>query len=272
MNKQRVTVLGATGSIGQSTLDVISRHPDRFEVYALSSYSRMDRLLEQILAFKPAFAVVATEHQAESLRLALAQQASATQVLVGPEGLVTVATAPCVSQVMAAIVGAAGLLPTLAAAQAGKRVLLANKESLVSAGRLFMDAVSEHGAELLPIDSEHNAIFQCLPASWQAVQQGELARSGVSKILLTGSGGPFRETPIAELASKTPAEAIAHPNWSMGPKISVDSATMMNKGLEFIEACWLFGVKPEQIEVVLHPQSVVHSMVQYQDGSTSRRP
>ena len=267
MNKQIVTVLGATGSIGQSTLDVISCHPERFQVYALTAHSRVDTLFEQALTFQPEFVVVANEAQAEALQVRLAEENISTQVLFGPKGLIQVASAQPVTQVMAAIVGAAGLMPTLAAAQAGKRVLLANKESLVSAGRLFMEAVRENGAELLPIDSEHNAIFQCLPAAWQQAQRGELASSGVSKILLTGSGGPFRDTPVAELPNKTPAQAVAHPNWSMGQKISVDSATMMNKGLEFIEACWLFGVTPEHIEVVIHPQSVIHSMVQYADGS-----
>lgn len=267
MTKQLVTVLGATGSIGQSTLDVIARHPERFEVFALTTNTRVELVLEQALKFAPEYVVVANSEQAQKLQSELSQQQSTTQVLAGAEGLVQVASAEPVTQVMAAIVGAAGLMPTLAAAQAGKRVLLANKESLVSAGRLFMDAVRKHGAELLPIDSEHNAIFQCLPASWQGKQQGELTQSGVSKILLTGSGGPFRDTPVAELADKTPAQAVAHPNWSMGQKISVDSATMMNKGLEFIEACWLFELKPEQIEVVVHPQSVIHSMVQYADGS-----
>ncbi|WP_087506405.1 1-deoxy-D-xylulose-5-phosphate reductoisomerase [Neiella marina] len=264
---QQVTILGATGSIGVSTLDVIQRHPDRFSVFALSSHSRVEKLYHQILTFEPKYAVVATPQQAQKLQAQVASQGCQTQILAGPEGLVAVASASEVDQVMAAIVGAAGLLPTLAAAQAGKRVLLANKESLVSAGKLFMDAVRDNGAELLPIDSEHNAIFQCLPAQWQAKQRGPLFSKGVSKILLTGSGGPFRETPIAELANKTPAQAVAHPNWSMGQKISVDSATMMNKGLEFIEACRLFDAKPEQIEVVIHPQSVIHSMVQYSDGS-----
>nr|WP_224745888.1 1-deoxy-D-xylulose-5-phosphate reductoisomerase [Neiella litorisoli] len=264
---QQVTILGATGSIGVSTLDVVQRHPERFSVFALSSHSRVEKLYHQILAFRPRYAVVATAEQAQQLQQQLKAAQCDTEVLSGPEGLVAVSSAAEVDQVMAAIVGAAGLLPTLAAAQAGKRVLLANKESLVSAGKLFMDAVRDHGAELLPIDSEHNAIFQCLPAQWQAQQQGKLFERGVSKILLTGSGGPFRETPIAELAGKTPAQAVAHPNWSMGQKISVDSATMMNKGLEFIEACRLFDARPDQIEVVIHPQSVIHSMVQYSDGS-----
>lgn len=267
MNKEIVTVLGATGSIGQSTLDVISRHPERFEVYALTTNRRVELLLEQIQTFSPRYVVVANVEQQDWLNQQLASLTIATQVLVGPAGLVEVAKAPTVTQVMAAIVGAAGLLPSLAAAQSGKRVLLANKESLVTAGQLFMDAVRENGAELLPIDSEHNAIFQCLPSTWQQKQRGDLTSAGISKILLTGSGGPFRDTPVSELADKSPAQAIAHPNWSMGQKISVDSATMMNKGLEFIEACWLFGVAPEQVEVVIHPQSVIHSMVQYRDGS-----
>ncbi|MBW8190889.1 1-deoxy-D-xylulose-5-phosphate reductoisomerase [Neiella marina] len=267
MALQQLTVLGATGSIGVSTLDVVRRHPEHFQVYALSSHSRVAELRQLVLEFRPQVAVVATAEQATWLQRELAELAPATQIAHGADALVDIASAPEVDQVMAAIVGAAGLLPTLAAAKTGKRVLLANKESLVSAGQLFMDAVREHGAELLPIDSEHNAIFQCLPAQWQQRQRGDLSASGISKILLTGSGGPFRETPIAELTDKTPAQAVAHPNWSMGQKISVDSATMMNKGLEFIEACWLFDAKPEQIEVVLHPQSVIHSMVQYTDGS-----
>ncbi|MCM2679130.1 1-deoxy-D-xylulose-5-phosphate reductoisomerase [Echinimonas agarilytica] len=267
MTQEWITVLGATGSIGVSTLDVVARHAERFSIYALTAHSRVDELFEQVVAFSPLFAVVSNQDQANRLQAKLDGVLSTTQVLVGETGLVQVASAPQVTQVMAAIVGSAGLLPTLAAAKSGKRVLLANKESLVSAGRLFLEAIRENSAQLLPIDSEHNAIFQCLPAQWQAQQSGDLKQAGVSKIILTGSGGPFRETPINELSDKTPAQAVAHPNWSMGQKISVDSATMMNKGLEFIEACWLFDVEPDKVEVVIHPQSYIHSMVQYSDGS-----
>ena len=255
-----ITVLGATGSIGVNTLDIVSRHPDRFQVFALTCHSRIDLLAQQCRQHTPRYAVVSSE----SLARELAQQIDdlTTEVLAGPQALAQVAAEPEVDMVMAAIVGAAGLLPTLAAAASGKRVLLANKESLVMAGRLFMQAVHDGGAELLPIDSEHNAIFQCLPADYAGFEP-----SGVRKILLTGSGGPFRTTPAAALAKVTPDQACAHPNWSMGRKISVDSATMMNKGLELIEACWLFDVSPDQIDVVVHPQSVVHSMVEYSDGS-----
>lgn len=262
MNKQSVTVLGATGSIGVSTLDVIARQPDRFSVFALTANSQTDLLAEQCLAHAPRFAVMRNEQAAEALAERLRSLGSDTEVLAGERGLVEVSAHRDVDAVMAAIVGAAGLLPTLAAVQAGKKVLLANKESLVMAGSLFMEAVRENGATLLPIDSEHNAIFQCLPRNFQG-----LAQSGVKRILLTGSGGPFRTTPLSALGNVTPAQACDHPNWSMGPKISVDSATMMNKGLEFIEACWLFAARPAQVEVIVHPQSVVHSMVEYVDGS-----
>ncbi|MCW8194285.1 1-deoxy-D-xylulose-5-phosphate reductoisomerase [Proteobacteria bacterium 005FR1] len=262
MNKQSVTVLGATGSIGVSTLDVISRHPERFSVFALTANSQVDLLTSQCLDLAPRFAVLRDTAAAEQLAVRLREAGSDTQVLAGEAGLVEVAGHPEVDAVMAAIVGAAGLAPTLAAVRAGKKVLLANKESLVMAGALFMDAVQASGATLLPIDSEHNAIFQCLPAGYR-----DLESAGVRRILLTGSGGPFRTTPISALQGVTPAQACAHPNWSMGPKISVDSATMMNKGLEFIEACWLFAARPDQVEVVVHPQSVVHSMVEYADGS-----
>jgi 1-deoxy-D-xylulose-5-phosphate reductoisomerase len=259
--RQRLTILGATGSIGVSTLDVVARHPGRFEVVALTGHRRVDVLAEQCRRFKPRYAVVGAAADAAGLAAALGD--CGTEVLSGPEALVRVAALPEVDAVMAAIVGAAGLPPTLAAAQAGKRVLLANKEALVMAGSVFMNAVKQAGATLLPIDSEHNAVFQSLPAGFA----GDYDRHGVSRILLTASGGPFRRTPLAELANVTPEQAVAHPNWSMGRKISVDSATMMNKGLEVIEARWLFDATPDQIEVVIHPQSVIHSLVQYVDGS-----
>jgi 1-deoxy-D-xylulose-5-phosphate reductoisomerase len=258
-----ITVLGSTGSIGVSTLDVIRRHPDRYRLIAISANSDVERMHVQCMEWRPRFAVMSDPAAAERLRTALQQAAPDVEILSGAEGLIRVAALDEVQYVMAAIVGAAGLLPTLAAARAGKRVLLANKEALVMSGRLFMDAVREHGAELLPIDSEHNAIFQCMPPGFQA----GLEHSGVRHILLTASGGPFRSTPLAELEQVTPDQACAHPNWVMGRKISVDSATMMNKGLEVIEACWLFNARPDQIEVVIHPQSVIHSLVQYADGS-----
>lgn len=260
---QRITVLGATGSIGLSTLDVIARHPDRYQVFALSGYSRLQELLALCLRHCPAFAVVPTAEAAQQLREQLAAAGSRTEVLEGEAGLCQVAASPEVDAVMAAIVGAAGLRPTLAAVEAGKKVLLANKEALVMSGALFMQAVQRSGAVLLPIDSEHNAIFQCLPGDYAR----GLAQVGVRRILLTASGGPFRETPLAELAKVSPEQACAHPNWSMGRKISVDSASMMNKGLELIEACWLFDARPAQVEVVVHPQSVIHSLVDYVDGS-----
>ncbi|VVP74927.1 1-deoxy-D-xylulose 5-phosphate reductoisomerase [Pseudomonas fluorescens] len=260
---QRITVLGATGSIGLSTLDVIARHPGQYQVFALSGYSRLDELLQLCLLHRPAFAVVPTAQGAAQLREGLRSAGSATEVLEGEAGLCQVAAAPEVDAVMAAIVGAAGLRPTLAAVEAGKKVLLANKEALVMSGALFMDAVRRSGAILLPIDSEHNAIFQCLPGDYAR----GLAEVGVRRILLTASGGPFRETPQSELAHVTPEQACAHPNWSMGRKISVDSASMMNKGLELIEACWLFDAVPAKVEVVVHPQSVIHSLVDYIDGS-----
>ncbi|SPO68277.1 1-deoxy-D-xylulose 5-phosphate reductoisomerase [Pseudomonas sp. JV241A] len=260
---QRITVLGATGSIGLSTLDVIARHPDRYQVFALSGYSRLQELLALCVRHTPVFAVVPTAESAQQLREGLAAAGLATEVLVGEEGLCQVAAAAEVDAVMAAIVGAAGLCPTLAAVEAGKKVLLANKEALVMSGALFMQAVRRSGAVLLPIDSEHNAIFQCLPGDYSR----GLAQVGVRRILLTASGGPFRETPMAELVDVSPEQACAHPNWSMGRKISVDSASMMNKGLELIEACWLFDARPSQVEVVVHPQSVIHSLVDYVDGS-----
>ncbi|MGS2724045.1 1-deoxy-D-xylulose-5-phosphate reductoisomerase [Porticoccus sp. GXU_MW_L64] len=260
MARKSLTVLGATGSIGVSTLDVVARHPDRYSVFALTCHSQIELLAQQCRQFVPRYAVVSDKSHAAPLQQLIADLP--TEVLAGPQALCEVAADRDVDMVMAAIVGAAGLLSTLAAAESGKRVLLANKESLVMAGSLFMQAVQRGGAELLPIDSEHNAIFQCLPEGYNHFE-----RAGVRKILLTGSGGPFRTTPLTQLSAVTPDQACAHPNWSMGRKISVDSATMMNKGLELIEACWLFAVSPDLVEVVVHPQSVVHSMVEYVDGS-----
>jgi len=260
-----VTVLGSTGSIGVSTLDVLARHESRYRPVALTANRDVERLLEQCRRHRPEFAVMVDANAAEQLRKRLAESAIETEVLAGIEGLERVATLPQTDCVMAAIVGAAGLLPTLAAARAGKRILLANKESLVMSGRLFMDEVRRNNAVLLPIDSEHNALFQCMPA---AVTVGKrLQDVGVRRILLTASGGPFRQSSLSELKSVTPAQACAHPNWVMGRKISVDSATMMNKGLEVIEASWLFDMPLDAVQVVLHPQSVVHSMVEYIDGS-----
>lgn len=259
---QWLTVLGSTGSIGCSTLDVVRRHPDRYRVFALTAATRADDMAAQVREFAPRFAVMTDPEAARRLQ-ALLPCGCETQVLSGARALTDVASAPEVDQVMAAIVGAAGLLPTLEAARAGKRVLLANKESLVMAGPLFMEAVREGGAELLPIDSEHNAIFQSMPHDYR----GNLQEKGIRKILLTASGGPFRGRSAGELADVTPAQAVAHPNWSMGQKISVDSATLMNKGLELIEACFLFNCQADDIQVVVHPQSVIHSMVQYCDGS-----
>lgn len=258
-----LTLLGATGSIGISTLNVVSRHRDKYEIVALTANRNIELLVEQCKTWQPKYAVLADHDLAESLRTTLTSKGIDTEVLSGTEGLQYVAALPEAHYVMAAIVGAAGLLPTLAAAKAGKRVLLANKESLVMSGKLFMDTIRESGAELLPIDSEHNAIFQSMPVNFI----DGLIETGVEKILLTASGGPFRLTPIDELGSVTPEQACAHPNWDMGRKISVDSATMMNKGLEVIEACWLFETGPEKIQVVLHPQSIIHSLVQYVDGS-----
>ncbi|WP_416422846.1 1-deoxy-D-xylulose-5-phosphate reductoisomerase [Pseudomonas sp. App30] len=264
MNKpQMITVLGATGSIGLSTLDVVARHPDLYQVFALTGHSRLQELLALCVKHQPQVAVVADEAGARQLEAGLRAAGLATQVLIGEQGLCQVAADPRVDAVMAAIVGAAGLRPTLAAVEAGKKVLLANKEALVMSGALFMQAVRRSGAVLLPIDSEHNAIFQCLPGDFSR----GLGNVGVRRILLTASGGPFRETPLADLEHVTPEQACAHPNWSMGRKISVDSASMMNKGLELIEACWLFDARPEQVEVVVHRQSVIHSMVDYVDGS-----
>ncbi|MFC7460723.1 1-deoxy-D-xylulose-5-phosphate reductoisomerase [Hydrogenophaga defluvii] len=259
--KQRLAILGSTGSIGTSTLDVVARHPERFEVFALTAASRVDELLQQCLRFAPRFAVMVDAARAADLAQRLSSHGSATRVLSTPSDLEWVAAHEDVDAVMAAIVGAAGLAPCIAAARAGKRLLLANKEALVVGGEMFMTAVREGGARLLPIDSEHSAVFQSLPddpATWA---------QRIDRIILTASGGPFRTRDPATLHSVTPEEAVAHPNWVMGRKISVDSATMMNKALEVIEARYLFNVAPEQIEVVIHPQSVVHSMVQYRDAS-----
>ena len=261
MSKQRVAVLGSTGSVGANTLDVVARHPDRFEVFALSAGSQVDLLLQQCARFRPQFAVMAQEDAARALVEKLQAEHLPTQVLSGPGALERIASHESVDAVMAAIVGAAGLASCLAAARAGKKLLLANKEALVVGGDLFMSAVREGGATLIPIDSEHSAIFQSLPEdprTWDA---------RVEKIILTASGGPFRTREPATLRHVTPDEACAHPNWVMGRKISVDSATMMNKALEVIEARFLFGLAPERLEVVIHPQSVIHSMVQYRDTS-----
>ena len=264
MTIKTLAILGSTGSIGVNTLDVVRAHPERFKIVALTAGKQVDRLAQQCIEFKPAIAVVADATGAAHLEKLLRGQKVNTQVLYGPQALVTAVTDSGCDMVMAAIVGAAGLVPALAAAKAGKRVLLANKEALVMSGNLFMQAMKEGGGELLPIDSEHNAIFQCLPAQFSKTPDPRL---GVDELWLTASGGPFRNTPLEQLASITPEQACAHPNWVMGKKISVDSATMMNKGLEVIEAFWLFGLPLEKIKVLIHPQSVVHSMVRYRDGS-----
>ncbi len=258
-----VTLLGSTGSIGMNTLDVLARHPDRFRVVALTANTQVERLFEQCRRFRPEFAAMQDAAAAAELEERLRRERLPVSVLSGIEGLNTVAALPSVHTVMAAIVGAAGLLPALTATRAGKRVLIANKEPLVMSGHLFIEAARHSGAELLPVDSEHNAIFQCMPADFRA---GD-TRSEVRRIFLTGSGGPFRDWPAANLDDATPEQACAHPKWVMGRKISVDSATLMNKGLELIEACQLFGVTPAQIEIVIHPQSVIHSLVEYRDGS-----
>jgi len=260
---QQITILGSTGSIGVNTLDVISRHPDKYRVFALTANTNAELLAEQVVRFQPQYAVLRDSRAAELLVDLLSKRESGTQVLVGADALRQVAAHSQVDQVMAAIVGGSGLLPTLAAVEAGKRVLLANKEALVMSGALFMEAAERSGAELLPIDSEHNAIFQCLPANYQA----GFDAVGVKRILLTGSGGPFRDLPLSALDKVTPQQACNHPNWSMGQKISVDSATMMNKGLELIEACWLFNTSQKSIDILIHRQSVIHSMVEYNDGS-----
>jgi 1-deoxy-D-xylulose-5-phosphate reductoisomerase len=260
---QNITVLGSTGTIGMNTLDVISRHLGKFRIVALTANCQVERLFEQCRQFKPEFAVMLDADSAEVLRGKITQMGLDIEVLSGIEALERVASLPQVDSVMAAIVGSAGLRPSLAAARAGKRILLANKETLVMSGSVFMDAVKQHNATLLPIDSEHNAIFQSLPRDFS----GDLDGSGVKRILLTASGGPFRTVPLSDLDNVTPQQACAHPNWVMGRKISVDSATMMNKGLEVIEAHWLFNAAADRIQVVIHPQSVIHSMVEYVDGS-----
>lgn len=260
---QNVTILGSTGTIGVNTLDVIARHPEKFKVVALTGYTQIDRLFEQCQKFNPEFAVLLDAPSAEQLQQKLRMEGIKTEVLYGVEAMEMVASLPHVDSVMAAIVGAAGLRPALAAARAGKRIMLANKETLVMSGAIFMDAVKQHGATLLPIDSEHNAIFQAMPRNFS----GNLTESGIKRILLTASGGPFRTIPLSELENVTPQQACAHPNWVMGRKISVDSATMMNKGLEVIEAHWLFNAPADLIQVVIHPQSVIHSLVEYVDGS-----
>jgi 1-deoxy-D-xylulose-5-phosphate reductoisomerase len=260
---ENITVLGATGSVGLNTLDVIARHPARYRVFALSGFGQLEQLKNLCLLHRPSYAVVPHIEAARALQKALFEAGVDTQVLEGERGLEAVAAHPEVDTVVSAIVGAAGLKATLAAVETGKKILLANKEALVMSGALFMQAVRDSGAVLLPIDSEHNAIFQCLPSEYQR----GLASTGVRRIVLTASGGPFRETPLSELNSVTPEQTCAHPNWSMGRKISVDSASMMNKGLELIEACWLFNAEPSQVDVVIHPQSIIHSMVDYVDGS-----
>ncbi len=262
-SRQRLTILGATGSIGVNTLDVVARHPERFEVVALSANNQVDRLFKQCLLARPRYAVVGDAAAAQSLQRRLREAGVATEVLTGADALCMIASLPEIDTVMAAIVGAAGLAPTLAAVKSGKKVLLANKEALVMAGAVFMAEVRRNQASLLPIDSEHNAVFQSLPRDFD----GSLDGAGVRRVVLTASGGPFRDTPVGELDAVTPDQACAHPNWVMGRKISVDSATMMNKGLEVIEAHWLFGAPPSRIDVVIHRESVVHSMVEYADGS-----
>ncbi|MGF1719827.1 1-deoxy-D-xylulose-5-phosphate reductoisomerase [Vibrio kyushuensis] len=265
---RKLTILGATGSIGASTLKVVEQNPEQFSIVALAASRNVEKMLELCRKWQPKYAVMADMDAAQRLKAQLASTHPLIEVLAGEEATCHVAEFGEVDTVMAAIVGAAGLLPTMAAIKAGKRVLLANKEALVMSGQLFVDAVKVHGAELLPVDSEHNAIFQCLPNEIQTnLGHCDLKQHGISHILLTGSGGPFRYSDVASLAQVTPEQAIAHPNWSMGPKISVDSATMMNKGLEYIEAKWLFNATEPELKVIIHPQSVIHSMVQYLDGS-----
>ena len=261
--KQVLTILGSTGSIGVNTLDVVARHRDKFEIFALAGHKQVAKLAQQCVAFAPRYAVVADAEHAAALEQLLEHQPCQTEILYGAQALIEVAQAESVSGVMAAIVGAAGLPPTLAAAQHGKTVYLANKETLVMAGALFMDTAAKSGARVLPVDSEHNAIFQVLPADFS----GSLDQHGINAIILTASGGPFLDADLSTFDRITPAQAVKHPNWNMGQKISVDSATMMNKGLELIEAHWLFNAPPAQLEVVIHPQSVIHSMVRYRDGS-----
>ena len=263
MTQQVLTILGSTGSIGESTLDVISRHPEKFRVFALAGHRQVDKLVAQCKQFRPEYAVVGDADHAAELEKKLKQEGINTQVLYGSQALIDVASADEVSGVMCAIVGAAGLPSALAAAQKGKTIYLANKETLVVSGALFMETARQNGATVLPIDSEHNAIFQVLPRDYT----GRLNEHGINSIILTASGGPFLNTDLSTFDSITPEQAVKHPNWSMGRKISVDSASMMNKGLELIEAHWLFNCPPEKLEVVIHPQSVIHSMVRYRDGS-----
>lgn len=266
--QQNIVILGSTGSIGKSTLSVIQHNPEKYRAYALVGGSNAELMAQQCLEFQPHFALMADQVAAKDLKVRLAESAVKTEVLSGEQAICEVVAHPDVDMVMAAIVGAAGLASTLAAIKAGKKVLLANKESLVTCGQLFIDEVAKCGASLLPVDSEHNAIFQALPHSeQQRIGHCDLEQSGISKIILTGSGGPFRHTALSEFDGITPAQAVAHPNWSMGHKISVDSATMMNKGLEYIEARWLFNASAEQMEIIIHPQSIIHSMVRYLDGS-----
>lgn len=260
---KQITVLGATGSIGLSTLDVISSHRDKYSVFALAANTNVEEMFRQCCEFSPRYAVMSCDESANKLRKLIEKKQLDTEVLSGEKGLERVSEHTDVDAVMAAIVGAAGLKPTLAAVNAGKRILLANKEALVMAGSLFMAAAKEAGAEILPIDSEHNAIYQCLPTGYRS----GMPLKHIRRILLTASGGPFRDMPLADLVNVTPDQACKHPNWSMGRKISVDSATMMNKGLELIEACWLFDTNPENVEVHVHPESIIHSMVEYDDGS-----
>lgn len=263
MTQQVLTILGSTGSIGESTLDVVSRHPEKFRVFALAGHRQVDKLAAQCKQFRPEYAVVGDAGHAAELEKKLKQEGISTQVLYGSQALIDVASADEVSGVMCAIVGAAGLPSALAAAQKGKTIYLANKETLVVSGALFMETARQNGATVLPIDSEHNAIFQVLPRDYT----GRLNEHGINSIILTASGGPFLNTDLSTFDSITPEQAVKHPNWSMGRKISVDSASMMNKGLELIEAHWLFNCPPEKLEVVIHPQSVIHSMVRYRDGS-----
>ncbi|EKD77699.1 MAG: hypothetical protein ACD_42C00221G0002 [uncultured bacterium] len=261
---QSITILGSTGSIGQSTLDIIARHPDQFRVEALTAHKNVALLFRQCQQFKPRFAAISDATLAQALQIKLKEKQINTEVVLGSDAIIQLAADTASETVVAAIVGAVGLLPTLSAISAGKKVLLANKEALVMAADLLMQAIKKSHATLLPIDSEHNAIFQCLPAGFLP---GLTPLNDVHSIILTASGGPFRTTPLAELKNKTPMQAIAHPNWKMGAKISIDSATMMNKGLEVIEACWLFGLSIEQIQVLIHPQSIIHSLVSFEDGS-----
>ncbi|MCK9140875.1 1-deoxy-D-xylulose-5-phosphate reductoisomerase [Haemophilus influenzae] len=268
MQKQNIVILGSTGSIGKSTLSVIENNPQKYHAFALVGGKNVEAMFEQCIKFRPHFAALDDVNAAKILREKLIAHHIPTEVLSGQQAICELAAHPDADQIMASIVGAAGLLPTLSAVKAGKRVLLANKESLVTCGQLFIDAVKNYGAKLLPVDSEHNAIFQSLPPEAQEkIGFCPLSELGVSKIILTGSGGPFRYTPLEQFASITPEQAVAHPNWSMGKKISVDSATMMNKGLEYIEARWLFNASAEEMEVIIHPQSIIHSMVRYVDGS-----